>query len=569
MPNHNYELNTEQQSAIEAAGNGHVAVVAGPGTGKTHTLIGAVLDRLDAGTKPDSILVLTFTNKAADELMARLKKSHQGKLPLATTFHAWAYRQIKSSLGDKKLIDNFTQHQLLLELRKQTGTKQTVRELGLIISRCKNGADQTEKSRKLLEVYDALLERDTLLDFDDLLRLYLTSGHKPQYAHVFVDEFQDTSPLQYQMLEGFIAGGSKLFIIGDPNQSIYGFRGAGGETFEKFITEHRPATVRLTQNYRSNQSIVEAGAAVFPDAAQQPVNQKSGNVQIIETLDVFSEADYVIRSIEHALGGTDWSVVHHDEKQLIAEHFRDFAVLYRQNRQGKRLAEKLRAAGLPVQVTGEDSPYAAPLAQAFLAIFRYLADMNEDTKQQIVSAAHLLGYKDSLAWLEALDTNQPPDKLALAIIEVLGKSDEIEQFQPVLNTLAAQPDLKTAVAHWQAIAEQDFYDPQADCITLSTIHASKGLEFRHVFVADCNGDVLPHKKGDEKEEKRLFYVAVTRAIESLTLLHCRKIDGKPAKPSHFLNALPTSITRQIDPELAATEKRRAKSRQKRAQQSMF
>lgn len=563
------KLNQEQQSGISAAGNGHVAVVAGPGTGKTHTLIGAVLDRLAAGVKADEILVLTFTNKAADELTARLKKSRHGKLPLATTFHAWAYRQIKSSLGDKKLIDNFTQRQLLLELKKQTGTKQTVRELSLMIGRCKNGSDQTEKSRKLLEMHDALLKRDNLIDFDDLLRLYLKSDHEPTYQRVFVDEFQDTSPLQYQVLERFMANGSKLFIIGDPNQSIYGFRGAGGETFEKFIAEHQPITIRLTQNYRSTRSIVAAGAAVFPDAGQQPVNQKSGNVQIIETLDVFSEADYVIRSIEHALGGTDWSVVHHDEKQLIADHFRDFALLYRHNRQGKRLAEKLRSAGLPVQVTGEDSPYATPLAQAVLASFRYLVDMNKETEQQVIVAVLLLGYKDSLTWLEALDTTQPPDKLTLDIIKGLGKTDEIEQFQPVLNTLAAQPDLKTAVAHWQAIAEQDFYDPQADCITLSTIHASKGLEFRHVFMVDCNEDVLPHKKGDKKEEKRLFYVAVTRAIESLTLLHCRKIDGKPAKPSHFLNSLPTSITRQIDPEFVATEKRRAKAKQKRAQQSLF
>lgn len=562
-------LNQEQQEAIEAAGNGHVAVIAGPGTGKTHTLVGAVLDRLDSDIDPNTILLLTFTNKAADELTARLKRSRQGNSPLATTFHAWAYQQIKEDLGDKKLIDNFTQRQLLLELKKQTGTKQTVRELGLLIGRCKNGSDQTEKSRKLLKMYDALLERNSLIDFDDLLRLYLKSNHRPTYQHVFVDEFQDTSPLQYELLERFAGNEAKLFIIGDPNQSIYGFRGAGGESFQKFTADHKPKIVQLTHNYRSTKSIVEAGAALFPEAAQQAINEQTGNVQIIETLDVFSEADYIIRTIEYSLGGTDWSVVHHDETMLTSEHFRDFAVLYRHNRQGKRLAEKLRGAGLPVQVTGEDSPYATPLAQAILAVFRYLTRSDEESKQQIMLAVRLLGNKASLAWLDTLTVDQAPDKLALGIIEALGKTDEIESVRSVLNTLAAQSDLATATAHWQAIAEQDFYDPAADCITLSTIHASKGLEFRYVFVVDCNEDVLPHKKGDEQEEKRLFYVAATRAIESLTLIHCRKLDSKPAEPSRFLTSLPDPITRQADPDLAATEKRRAKARQKRAQQSLF
>lgn len=563
------ELNSEQQEAINSAASGHVAVVAGPGTGKTHTLIGAVFDRLDAGMSADKVLVLTFTNKAADELTARLKKSHQTELPLATTFHAWAYRHIKSTLGDKKLIDTFTQRQLLMELKKQVGTKQTIRELGLMIGRCKNGSDKTEKSKALLKAYDELLARDELIDFDDLLRLYLESAHKPIYQHVFVDELQDTSPLQYQLLERFIESGTKLFIIGDPNQSIYGFRGAGGESFQRFILKHTPQLVQLTHNYRSTQAIVAAGTAIFPEAAQQAVSQQTGSVQVIETLDIFSEADYIIRTIEHSLGGTDWSAVHHDEASLTSEHFRDFAVLYRHNRQGKRLAEKLRGAGLPVQVTGEDSPYATPLAQAVLAVFRYITNMSEETKQQVVSAVHLIGYGDSLVWLETLDASQSPDQLALGIIEVLGKSDVIESLRLVLNTLAAQSDLQSAITHWQEIADWEFYDPQADCITLSTIHASKGLEFRHVFVADCNEDVLPHQKGNEDEEKRLFYVAITRAIESLTLLHCRKLDRKLAKPSRFLTSLPDAIDRQTDPELAAIEKRRARNHQKRAQQSLF
>ncbi len=558
-------LNSEQEKAIKAAGIGHVVVIAGPGTGKTHTLISAALHLLEQHVKPSQILVLTFTNKAADELTARLKKSRSGKLPQATTFHAWAYQQIKKDLANKKLVDNFTQRQLLLELKKQTGSKHTVRELGLIIARAKNGAD----APPLLKAYDELLARDNLIDFDDLLRLYLDSEHKPAYTHVLVDEFQDTSPLQYQLLERCIEAGAKAFVIGDPNQSIYGFRGADGEVFDSFATDYQPTIVRLSDNYRSARTIVEAAAGIFPDAAQHPVNKHDGLVRIIETLDSFSEADYIIRSIEQALGGTDWAAVHHDERQLDSQHFRDFAVLYRHNRAGQRLAEKLRAAGLPLQVTGEDSPYATPLAQAVLAAFLYLNEPNEQTKQQAVQAVRTLGNKSSLAWLDQLDATQSPVQLARDVIEQLGQAERVDELRSVLQGIGQQPDLPTAISYWQTLAEQDFYDPAADCVTLSTIHASKGLEFRHVFVAGCVDGVLPHAKGDPAEEKRLFYVAITRAIASATLLHGRKQGGKPAAPSSFLAALPASVPRQTDDELETIEKRRARTRLKRSQQSLF
>jgi len=561
-------LNTEQQEAVKAASDGHVAVIAGAGTGKTHTLISVAAHLLERNVPAEQMLILTFTNKAADELTARLKESRSGKLPRATTFHAWAYQQIKDDMSDKKLIDTFTQRQVLMELKKQTGTKQTVRELGLMMSRCKNESDHSQKNLALLKAYDALLARDGLIDFDDLLRLYFKTDHATRYTNIFVDEFQDTSPLQYRLLQRFAGSGAKLFVIGDPNQSIYGFRGAYGEVFDSLIDDYQPTVIRLTHNYRSAQAIVEAAAAIFPEAQQQPTDTHQGSVRIIETLDAFSEADYIIRTIEQSLGGTDWAAVHHDERQLAAAHFRDFAVLYRHNRQGKRLAEKLRGAGLPVQVTGEDSPYATPLAQAVLSAFIYLADPNEDTKQLAIHAARMFGTKDSLAWLDRLDGTQLPVQVASVILEYLGKADA-NDFQPVLNSLSQQPDLAAATTYWQGLAEQDFYDPSADCVTLSTIHAAKGLEFRHVFVAGCNDGVLPHERGDLAEEKRLFYVALTRAIESLCLLHCRKADGKQAEVSRFISDLPAFVERQLDPELAATEKRRERNRQKRAQQSLF
>jgi superfamily I DNA/RNA helicase len=558
-------LNSEQQTAVKTATRTHVAVMAGPGTGKTHTLIAVVQNLLDSGVSPEKLVILTFTNKAADELAARLQKHNSATLPAVTTFHAWAYQQIKRSLGGKKLLDAFEQRQHILELRKQTGSKSTTRELNLLISRAKNGSDTTPKSLALLKAYDELLARDGLIDFDDLLRLYLESSHTTSYTHVLVDEFQDTSPLQYRVLQRYITDGAKLFVIGDPNQSIYGFRGAGGEVFDAFTNDCQPTAIRLTHNYRSARAIVETAGGIFPDAKQQAVHAEAGNVQVVETLDAFSEADYIIRTIEQVLGGTDWDKVHHDERLLAAENFQDFAVLYRQNRRGKQLAEKLRAAGLPVQITGEDSPYATPLAQAVLAAMCYCMDANDDTKRQALQAARLVGVK-STGWLDALDSSQPSDAVAADVLRHFGKVEQTD-FQPVLNSLHHYPDLAAAITHWQVLAEQDFYDPTADCITLSTIHASKGLEFRHVFVAGCNEGLLPHDKGDIAEEKRLFYVAVTRAIETLTLLYSRRKDGQPARPSRFL--MDIKAARQTDPALEMTEKRRARTRLKRAQQTLF
>lgn len=569
------DFNSAQRQAITSS-NGPLAIVAGPGTGKTKTLTARILYLCEKGIAPSEILALTFTKKSAKEMQTRMKEMLQGAQPKLITFHALCYELIGKEL---QFIDEASRVAMIQRLKKSAELKTlTTREVALAISRAKNlpvGQEIADPDiAQLTQHYNQELARLGQHDFDDLLRMAqqkLTQVQTPVYNYILVDEFQDTNLLQYQLLH-LLTATNNVCVIGDPLQSIYGFRGASGEIFTQFAADFPDARhINLTVNYRSVPAITRVSNAIFPEAPQLTTHSTAvGRAQAVQVLNEYSEAEWIIDCIETALGGTDFLRSHRVGQSDQHCQFKDFAVLYRTHHIAKTTQRLLAESGLPFQVTGEDSPYEQPEIRRIITMLRSVAGQ-EVTPPKGFSLAQ---WQTLCAEMEQYPASSLRE-LCERIISVLAirPNQALRQFLAILPRFE-KSGLSALVAHLDAIADQDFYDPAADAITLSTIHASKGLEFRYVFLVGAEEDILPHQRGLKEdavdEERRLFYVAATRARERLDILYAKTRSGQKNKPSRFIVELPEDILpRHIDPQMAAQVVKRHKRQQKRAQTSLF
>ncbi len=568
-------LNQEQRRAVEA-GDGPVLIVAGPGTGKTKTLTARMAWLIASGkAKSSEILALTFTKKAAEEMAHRVVAllGTGVRAPRVATFHALCHELLGNDL---QFVSDAARLQLIKSLSKPASLKGvSVRELGLLISKAKNDLEAPEADlAKLVRAYNKALQTQGVCDFDDLLvqaHELLTSDEavrerlRSQYRYVLVDEFQDTNALQYALLRALLGTGN-LFVIGDPNQSIYGFRGASSTIFDQFRRDYpQHQAIALTANYRSSPEIVRLSNAIFADDTDlQAVMVNSGRVRAVQVLNEYGEAAWVLAEIQQAIGGGDFLRAVSDDQRHDHRTLRDFAVIYRSRAAALTLQKLFEESGLPYQIVGEGSPYDKPEVQAVLALLR-AALSGEIPELEGVSAA------ERHAILELLQpaASFVPSALAERVIKILGfePTPALAQF---VNGLVRFKTVGQSLEHIDAMAEQGFYDPKADAITLLTIHAAKGLEFLQVFVIGAEQGILPHHRADHQEERRLFYVAVTRAKERLEILHAKHRGGQPAEPSVFVTGLPAhTIERMADPDMPAQARRIAKRAAKRSQQSLF
>jgi superfamily I DNA/RNA helicase len=571
------QLNREQQKAVQVE-TGPVLIVAGPGTGKTKTLTARIAYLIAEGTaRPEQILALTFTKKAAEEMAVRVHVllKQLGKTngqPKVSTFHALCHELLG---GELHFATEPQRLQIIKRLPKPAEYKGfSARELGLLISRAKNLAEDDAELGKLVQAYDAALQELELVDFDDLLvrtRKLLEQDDdarksvQARFTHILVDEFQDTNRLQYELLQ-LLRGTPNLFVIGDPLQSIYGFRGATGGIFDQFRADFPEATViTLGTNYRSAPQVVALSNALFTDAPNLlPHATTTGQVRAVQVLNEYSEAAWVLGEIQRAIGGGDMLKAVSDDDALLHRTLKDFAIVYRNRSAAVAMQKAVADSGLPYQVVGDGSPYEQPQVLAIIALLRS-AQTGEPAQLEGFSPTQAKAVQDLLGQTEGA----LPHALAEKIMAVLGfeKSPALQQF---IGSLVRFKTLAEAVAHLEAIAETRFYDPTADAITLLTIHASKGLEFPHLFLIGAEEGILPHARASEDEEKRLFYVAITRAKERLDIVHAIKRGGEPAELSRFVRGLdPGLLPREIDPNLA-TDQRRAQKRAARAsQQTLF
>lgn len=606
------DLNEQQRAAVEAK-DGPLLIVAGPGTGKTKTLTGRIAYVIATSrAKPQEILALTFTKKAAEEMALRVaalldyrddpsasqrrfarvyKNSHREflgsttvkspspsslALPRVSTFHALCHELLGDTLAGLTFVSEPVRLQIIKKLSRPAKFKSfSAREVGLLISKYKNMADDDTELVKLVEAYDAALHEQHLLDFDDLLvkvrdMLQQDAAKRKaiqqQYKYVLVDEFQDTNKLQYELLK-LLLGHDNIFVIGDPNQSIYGFRGASGGIFDVFRQDFPEAmTITLTTNYRSSPPVVGLANAIFPEAARLAAyGEVPGSVRTVEVLNEYSEANWVLNEIQRLVGGGDFMHAVSDDERSQHRTLRDFAILYRNRSAAVAVQKAVADSGLPYQIVGDGSPYDRPEVQALMALMRAAANGGEQPAHEGFSETE---WKAVLELMQA-DATTRPDLFSTKTAEILGfgEKPDVQQF---IGTLVRFGDLPSALAYLDRLADKAFYDPEADVVTLLTIHASKGLEFPHVFLLAAEEGVLPHGKAALAEERRLFYVAATRAMQRLDILHTRKRGSESAVSSRFIRDISDAVLlKTVDPNLADDARRAQKRAIKRSQQSLF
>lgn len=552
------------QERVARLGAGPALVVAGPGAGKTraltHRLAYLVAER---GVAPAECLAITFTRRAADEMRARLDRllgPAAGEL-LVTTFHGLGYRvlsELRTEAGLQRGFRVAPEEERVRLLGAVAGVSETKarRLLGRISNARRaawgdaaDGGDDAEL-REARASYREALEEQNLVDFDDLVeRTLLLLEHTPEardalrrrWPWISVDELQDVDPVQYRLLRALAPADGNLCAIGDPDQSIYGFRGADARLFERFQADWPSAeVVRLARNYRSAPVIVEASTQALarerddPPVAMQPDDGQRISIHAAAT--ERAEAEHVVASIEALLGGHSFYSIDTGRSSGEAEEelsFADVAVLYRTEAQAEALAEALDRAGFPYQRRSHGPLSEHPAVACLLARFA-ATPPGAPLAERLRAAA------------------ERADDRALALVGV-------ELLAPFAAD--AGDDAAAFLSAVALAAQADTWDPRADRIALFTLHASKGLEFAVVFLAGCEDGLLPLRFGgraaaDEAEERRLFYVGLTRARRRLYLSWAKKrsVRGK-------------RVEREASPFLAAVEERllaRSRTRGRRA-----
>ncbi len=617
-------LNQDQEKVLQI-NRGVLLVIAGPGTGKTFTLTAKIKFLLQQMQLPPAkILALTFTRQAAAELKTRLSKSLPSRaLPLTTTFHGLAYRllQERGLLGSRRIISAG-------EKRKfgEKGSPFKIppsfqdlspRQLELKISQYKIKFFFAQEkippaARELLQNYQSFLNEKEALDFDDLLLLCWQElekdkeGNWPRWPVILVDEFQDTNLLQYQLLRKWWQDhhqSSLLCAIGDPQQSIYGFRGAVANIFEQLAQDFTTVTkVELRHNYRNKAAIIHFSSRLFPAVQQIPQQKGEGKIWLVETKNEFSEARWIAQRINILFGGIDMQ----QSDQLPADEgeknlsFRDIAILYRFRRQGRIIAQELEKQGLPFQEPEATNLYQQPAVQWLLFLLSQTQPNLVQHWRAKVSRAHEIPL--TLFFLEEKNLSLPPeitekkDQLLRDFAKTYRSHATTEnplslvdaarfwvknpftqkyfQQNPAIDQLLREiekmawpwENLPGYFEYLAQLEENNFYDLKSDKISLLTIHAAKGLEFQEVFLCGFEEGIIPPQRKDTSlaEEKRLFYVALTRASQSLYLLYARYREKKKKELSSFIKFFaPSDYQKVLDPFWQKEKKRKARSRQQK------
>jgi DNA helicase II / ATP-dependent DNA helicase PcrA len=507
-------LNDQQKAAVEETGR-HLLIIAGPGTGKTRTLTERIQYLVGKLKSHEKILAVTFTNKAAGEMHERLVQlgvDLENKVELGT-FHAFALRLLRryKHLLEFPLNFSIASPDEIEALAGKFWPQRSKAERKALLKKISDWKSSLAAETDDGDVigFRKFLRDNQLVDFEDILRdaVLLLREHpdvrqevRSLYRHLLVDEYQDINAVQEALLKELVGSGVTLTVIGDPNQAIYGFRGSDVGYFQSFEEHFQPATIlELSRNYRSCSNLLEASGQVvekgrvFPVPALTAEIYAKGLLKVHEAPTDKAEAEYVAHTIEKLVGGT--SHFSRDSGRVGREgatrSFGDIAVLYRLNIQGRNMAQALQRLGVPFQVSGDQTLELSPATRASLKRL-----------------------PDGFALSEALQKLKADDK-ALA--------DNWDAFLRLADRSKTAGDFLDALS---LETPEDRFDPRAERINLMTLHAAKGLEFPVVFIIGCEDGILPLDLefflSDPDEERRLFYVGMTRAKEELYLVRARR-----------------------------------------------
>jgi len=643
-----HSLNPQQREAAETI-HGPVLILAGAGTGKTRVITHRIAHMVRRGVAPGSILAVTFTNKAAREMQERVrdllpkaKKSGEepAQKPTVCTFHSLCVRILRKHiehLGYKRNFVIYSESDQLSVIKKVLGRFSSQSEkldasaMLSLLSKYKNkgpsalrGSDPNlaALAEIVLRHYETSLRACNAVDFDDLILLVLRlfkehpeslEACRAQYQYLMVDEYQDTNFSQFDLVRSLADKHRNLCVVGDDDQSIYGWRGAEIANLlelEKYFPEVK--VVKLEQNYRSTNNILQAANAVIknnPRRRGKKLWSESGNGAPI-TLHAFPDDAEEARTLAEEI-----------EFKRVAGRvaWRDQAILFRTNVQSRPIETALRKANIRYHLIGGQSFFDRREVKDFVAWMKALVNPEDDisllrianiparglselTMERLVTASQkrkcpvyeALGnplvqsefvprtQEAIIAFKQLIDrTREPLQKTGglnlkswlegflnqIGYLEDLRKSEKDPETADnrVRNIQDLLADLGRAAETPGAPSERlnDFLDgvsldnnwgddkePTADAVTLITMHSCKGLEYPHVYIAGIEDGILPHTRskveGTLDEERRLFYVAITRARVSLTLSHCqtrRKYGERiSCHPSPFLLEIPKELT---------------------------
>lgn len=630
------DLNPAQRQVVETTA-GPVLVLAGAGSGKTRALTHRIVHILRTNlAQPENVLAVTFTNKAAHEMRERVRHLLAGQFdaPAAiSTFHSLGAkilreqyrltsRPISFTILDAKDSERLIKHALSeLGLSSKQWPLRPLRER---LSAAKNqglapadlaasaGTEIEDVAARVYERYQKLLLKHGSYDFDDLLLepIKLLSVHAAPRAYyrqlwhyVSVDEYQDTSPIQEQLLDLLVNDSRNLCVVGDDYQAIYSWRGARVDHILNFEKKHPGcATIYLTQNYRSTSAILNGANKVIADNKFQKHKQlwtdkEAGSpITLLEFWHDRDEAGFVRRLIE--------------QRVQSGSSLQDFAILYRTNAQSRLFEEEFLRHRLPYAIVGglrfyERAEIKDALAFAQLAVnprsrlaltrlaeilapgvgpktaaklftsdnsdfslLKTMADRAILTNRQIASLRPLAQALE----LAARQPELPPDKLLEKMLSISGYlrhlkqrpdgADRLENIGELYNVAANYVSLTKLVEETSLLTSLDDADVRRDCVWCLTLHAAKGLEFNNVFLVGCEEGLLPHRgsinsEQDLEEERRLLYVGMTRARENLFLTHTRErsLYGEASfqAPSRFLKAIEDDVQRLSPEEPAGSE----------------
>ena len=643
-------LNPEQRDAVETV-RGPVLILAGAGTGKTRVITFRIAHMVQRGIAPENILAVTFTNKAAREMLERVnqllpkRRSTDGEKPsrpTVSTFHSLCVRILRQHielLGYKKNFVIYDESEQLGAIKKilanvsAKGEQTDPRAVLTLLSKFKNGGAAAEAAFKdpnvsalaehVRKKYESALKACNAVDFDDLilLTLRLFTEHpdaldacRARFRYVMVDEYQDTNAAQFQLVHALTIKHRNLCVVGDDDQSIYGWRGAEVANLLD-LEKHYPEVkvVKLEQNYRSTNTILQAANAVIKNnARRRGKNLWSQNGQGTKIqLHAFDTDDTEARTIAETI----------EFKRMTQRvPWGDQAILFRTNLQSRPIEMELRKAGIRYHLIGGQSFFDRREVRDFLAYVKTFLNPHDDISLLRIANVPARGLSD-VTMERLLGASQERNcsvftamrhtdvqasfqgRAREAIQEFLGfveetrakladetfaaKSDALEQWsEKFLNDTGYYNELRRSEKNQEnaenrirslrdliatmdrdgvgkpmsdrldAFLENITLDSEredekeaGDAVTLITMHSCKGLEYPHVYVVGLEDGLLPHSRskveGTMDEERRLFYVAITRAKRELMISHCggRKKYGQvmPCHPSPFLKELPANL----------------------------
>ncbi|MBI2028985.1 UvrD-helicase domain-containing protein [Candidatus Gottesmanbacteria bacterium] len=594
-------LNKDQYQAVTQI-TGPVIVLAGAGSGKTRVLTYKVAHLiLDKKVDPQNILMVTFTNKAAGEMKSRIEKLVGKNLsPMAATFHSFAARLLRREGYNIGIPINFViyDQQDQLEaiktvMQSMSLNSKTVNPKSVLntISQAKNelidAADYIRYARgffqetvaRIYPVYQEFLKKNSALDFDDLLTETVkflkdspkAAFYQDQYKYITIDEYQDTNKAQYEISKLLAKTHKNICIVGDAAQSIYSWRGADYQNIGNFQRDFDPVKIiYLEQNYRSTQKILESARSVVSHNTSHPIlklwttNGDGNDLSYFEAESEQEEALYVLSAINKLVS---------DSKNIIS--LSDVAVLYRTNAQSRVIEEALLHSAIPYKIVGAVRFYDRKEIKDLLSYLKFIANPKDSVA---LSRIGKIGKRRQQLFIEVFEeiTSKVMNKFTtLDILDtVVKKTDYLSLFDlkdeqdkgrleniKELRSVATQFDNLNDFLENVALVEQEYlpsgkptkFENNA-AVNLLTIHAAKGLEFKAVFIIGMEEGLFPHSQAlmdrvQMEEERRLAYVAITRAKNHLYLTSARRrlFFGKTTNnlPSRFLGDIPQDFLQMI------------------------